>query len=243
MKKVYLLAIPFLITSCTNDEDEGIKFNYPDNYEFTRNNESSVSYSGQTTRIAMAEEIISALKNTEKSATGNKNMFGHQKDAEDFSDANLNASDKSVRSKTAASNDYYSANTTDASSIKSEFDGWIDTQVDDVYPKWDNDATKGNAGQLQQLDGTVRYIDGRGLELNQMFNKSLIGALIVDQIANNYLSASVLDAGDNKADNSGGVLASGKKYTTMEHKWDEADIYTVQKLMLLLRNWERQLLK
>ena len=66
MKKVYLLAIPFLITSCTNDEDEGINFNYPDNYEFTRNNESSVSYSGQTTRIAMAEEIISALKNTEK---------------------------------------------------------------------------------------------------------------------------------------------------------------------------------
>ena len=45
---------------------------------------------------------------------------------------------------------------------------------------------------------------------------------MVDQILNNYLSTSVLDAGDNRANNDADVLEDGKDYTSMEHKWDEA---------------------
>ena len=45
---------------------------------------------------------------------------------------------------------------------------------------------------------------------------------MVDQILNNYLSPSVLDEASNISDNDGNVLESGKNYTAMEHKWDEA---------------------
>ena len=45
---------------------------------------------------------------------------------------------------------------------------------------------------------------------------------MVDQIVNNYISTSVLDAGNNILDNDNAVVAEGKNYTTMEHKWDEA---------------------
>ena len=45
---------------------------------------------------------------------------------------------------------------------------------------------------------------------------------MVDQMLNNYLSLSVLDEADNKANNSAGVLDGTNNYTTMEHKWDEA---------------------
>ena len=70
--------------------------------------------------------------------------------------------------------------------------------------------------------GSTRYVNGQGLEYNQAYLKALIGALMVDQMLNNYLSTGVLDAASNVADNDGDVVASGKNYTTMEHKWDEA---------------------
>jgi len=46
--------------------------------------------------------------------------------------------------------------------------------------------------------------------------------LMVDQILNNYISTSVLDAGSNKDNNNNDIVVDGKGYTNMEHKWDEA---------------------
>lgn len=150
-------------------------------------------------------------------------MFAHVEGANDFSDPDLNASNKNIRSKTAASADYFSANTTDAMAIKADFDSWISAQVNDVFPNWNTMAEAGTAGQIQEAGGgSVRYVNAKGLEYNQAVAKSLIGALMADQILNNYLSTSVLDAGDNRANNDADILADGKNYTTMEHKWDEA---------------------
>jgi hypothetical protein len=44
---------------------------------------------------------------------------------------------------------------------------------------------------------------------------------MTDQIINNYLSASVLDAESNVENNNNDVLDGDEPYTTMEHKWDE----------------------
>jgi hypothetical protein len=135
----------------------------------------------------------------------------------------LNASSKNVRSKTAASADYFSSNSTDANAIKADFDSWISLQVSDVFPNWGNTAEPGIAGGLQEFGGgSTRYVNEKGLEYNQAFAKSLTGALMTDQILNNYLSSAVLDAGDNVTNNDNDVLDDGKNYTTMEHKWDEA---------------------
>ena len=230
MKKLVLAltAITTLgLTSCSNDDDNGtehiIDLIVPDTYTFNRNGNTSVSFSGQTTRILMGEEIISAIKNTSKTEAELDAMFAHVEGANDFTDVDLNTSGKSVRSKTAASSDYFSANTTDANAIKADFDGFIADQVNEVFPNWGTTATAGIAGNLQEAGGgSTRYMNGKGLELNQAFNKGLIGALMVDQMLNNYLSTSVLDAGDNRANNDAGTLDGDKNYTTMEHKWDEA---------------------
>lgn len=195
----------------------------PATYSFLRDGVTTVSYSGQSTRIAMGQEFVSALKDETKTESQLDAMFDHQEGASDFSDPNLNASSKNIRSKTAASADLFSANTTDATAIKNQFDSWIAEQVSDVFPNWTADASIGVAGKIQEAGGgSTRYVNGKGLELNQAINKGLIGGLMADQMLNNYLGSAVLDAGTNTVDNDEKTLSDGKNYTTMEHKWDEA---------------------
>ncbi len=213
-----------LFTSCDNDDEATMNsVTAPATYTFERNAESTVSYSGQSTRIAMGEEILDAFKDSSLNEASIDAMFAHAEGDSDFLDTSLNASDKSVRSKVAASADFFAVNTTDATAIKGDFDGFIASQVNDVFPAWANVASAGVAGQLQEAGGgSTRYISDKGLEYNQAFAKSLIGALCTDQIVNNYLSPAVLDAGDNILDNNNDIVATGKTYTNMEHKWDEA---------------------
>jgi hypothetical protein len=116
-----------------------------------------------------------------------------------------------------------SSNATLAAIIKEDFDSWIEDQATNVFPNWSATASAGNAGQLQQAGGgSIRYINGKGFELNQVVSKGLIGGLMTDQILNNYLSPAVLDEGSNRENNNNDVVEDGKSYTTMEHKWDEA---------------------
>jgi hypothetical protein len=76
-------------------------------------------------------------------------------------------------------------------------------------------------GQIAE-GSTARYVNAKGLEYDQAFVKGLLGALMTDQILNNYLSTAVLDAGQNIENNTNEITEEGKDYTTMEHKWDEA---------------------
>ena len=223
MKKVILsLAIVATLISCNSNDDENPTVS-PSSYSFSRNGESTVSYGGQTTRIQMGEELLDALKVHTETATSLNGKFAHSEGNIDFSEASLNASDKSIRSKTAASTDFFSANSTDASTIKTQFDTWISSQVTEVFPNWNTNASAGVAGQIQQAGGgSLRYINAKGLEYNQAINKGLIGALVVDQILNNYLSTAVLDEASNRTDNDNETLDGDHNYTTMEHKWDEA---------------------
>jgi hypothetical protein len=226
MRKV-LLSIGCVVSlmACTETDPEPqiIETVAPATYSFERAGASSVSFGGQTTRIEMGGEFVSALKSTSETVASLNAKFAHTAGANNFSDADLNASSKSVRSKVAASTDFYASNTTDAAAIKADFDSWIEAQVTEVFPMWDMDASAGNAGQIQEAGGgSIRYVSAKGIEYNQLINKGLIGALMVDQILNNYLSPAVLDAASNVADNDVESLNDGKNYTTMEHKWDEA---------------------
>ncbi|MBZ9627899.1 DUF4856 domain-containing protein [Psychroflexus sp. CAK57W] len=230
MKKSNLITSLFLsftvllLISCEDDDTVNVPvLETPETYSFERNGNSTVSYGGQTTRIMMGNELDGALKNTSHTETELISMYAHQEGDADFSDADLNASGKSLRSKTAASKDYFSANTTEALAIRNQFDEWISSQVTEVFPNWNTMAAPGQAGQIQEAGGgSVRYVNAKGLEYNQAVLKSLIGALMTDQMLNNYLSTSVLDEGNNIENNNNEITEEGKNYTTMEHKWDEA---------------------
>ncbi|CAM1354085.1 MULTISPECIES: DUF4856 domain-containing protein [Tenacibaculum] len=226
MKRVIFSAVAIfaiMFSSCSSDEVVTPPVEAPATYVFNRGGNTSVSYSGQTTRIKMAEELVSALKVSTNTKAKLDGMFTHAAGNNDFTDATLNTSSKNVRSKTAASADYFASNTTEANAIKAKFDGYISSQVSEVFPNWATNAVAGTAGKIQEAGGgSTRYVNAKGLEYNQAFAKSLIGALMVDQMLNNYLSKKVLDEATNVADNDAGTLATGKNYTTMEHKWDEA---------------------
>ncbi|UII75148.1 DUF4856 domain-containing protein [Flagellimonas sp. HMM57] len=215
-----------LLVSCSDDDSDDsnpdeITIDNPATYVFTRNGESTVSFGGQTTRIKMGEELNDKLKDENTTEAMLDAMFAHEEGENNFSDPDLNASDKSIRSKTAASNDFFSDNTADQGLIRADFEDWIKKQVDDVFPRWNDAAAEGEAGQIADGSST-RYVSAKGLEYNQLVNKGLIGALMVDQALNNYLGKGVLDAGENIAQNDAGTVAEGENYTTMEHKWDEA---------------------
>lgn len=228
MKKVFLSIAIFsaLFISCSNDDDSIEVMNNveaPATYEFARNGNSTVNFEGQTTRIKMAQELNSALRINTNTAAQLLGKFAHVQGNADFTDAGLNASDKNIRSKFAASKDFFASNTTVSNVLKSQMDTWISEQATIVFPNWNVTATAGTAGQIQQSGGgAIRYVNTKGLELNQAIAKSLIGGLMADQIINNYLSTSVLDEASNIENNNNGVLDDGTSYTTMEHKWDEA---------------------
>ena len=219
-----------LMVSCSSDDsddvdpnvpgDPGATIDNPTTFVFQRNGESTVSFDGQTTRILMSEEIIDKLTDELTTAQVLEDMFAHQEGANDFTDTDLNASDKSVRSKVAASFDFFTSNATDQALIRTDFENWIRTQVDEVFPNWNVAAEAGVAGQIADGSST-RYITEQGLEMNQVFNKSLIGALMVDQILNNYTSSNLLDSFE--AANDAETLVEGKNYTCLLYTSDAAD--------------------
>jgi len=228
LKKLFLpiLLVATAISCDVSDSDSDTDLETPATYEFTRNGESTVSFTGQTARIRMAMELNDAMMDFDNSTEElllqmYRNQTADGGDANPFSESSLNEETKSVKEKVAASLDYFSSNTAVSAQIKSDFEVWISGQVNEVFPNENVLAEPGVAGQL--ADGaTARFVNAKGLEYDQMVAKGLNGALMADQMLNNYLSVSVLDAGTNREDNDNGVLVDGTNYTTMEHKWDEA---------------------
>lgn len=225
MKKIALFAVVagLTLSSCNSDDVELPEDNIlkvPQNYTFERGNASTVNFDGQTTRLQMSAEILTSFNDFENAtAESLSDMFANENSP--FSSAALNESSKSVKSKVAASKLYFSTNTVESTEIKNDFEAFIEEQMNVVKANKDLLAEPGMAGQIA-AGSSERYVNGKGLELNQAFAKSLIGGLVLDQIINNYLSNEVLDEGDNRINNENEVVEEGTNFTTMEHKWDEA---------------------
>ena len=212
------------MASCTSEDDtiitEENSIEVPATYKFERDGATTVSYSGQTTRLEMAKELIGSFNDFDtETAASLSNMFSNENNP--FEKTALNESSKSIKSKVAASTLYFSANTVESNEIKADFEEYISVQMGEVKTSQNELAEPGVAGQIADGDG-FRFVNGKGLEMNQAFAKSLIGALLVDQMLNNYLSQPVLDEADNRTNNDAGITEEGSNYTTMEHKWDEA---------------------
>ena len=135
----------------------------------------------------------------------------------------LNVSSRQLRNTTADSDDYFIrvSNAAEAAEIRALFDSFITRQADEVFPAINSVATAGNAGQLSDGSST-RFVNANGLEFNEVFEKGLIGALILDQVVNNYISPTFLDNGDNRATNDARTPRNDSGTDTqMEHQWDE----------------------
>ena len=225
---LFILLATFLFSCDINDNntDADNDIDVPSTYDFTRNGQSTVAFSGQTARIKMSDELFSAMSDFDNTTEElllqmYRNQTQDGGNVDPYSEANLNSSDKSIKSKVAASRDYFSSNASLSADVKNDFETWLSGQVNNVFPNRNQLAEPGVAGQI--ADGSrERYINAQGLEYDQMVAKGLNGALMADQMLNNYLSQAVLDEGSNREDNDNGTPDGDSNYTTMEHKWDEA---------------------
>jgi len=213
LKKIWVLFLGIIFIACDDSTDPvSITVTPPATYAFDRDGTTTVSYSGQSSRLEMAGELSVWLNTPTKTKTELVNMFDN---GAGFGNPGLAASGKKLGNKTASSSQA-------SSTVKPQFDAMIDDVTSNVFPNVANDASDGTPGTYTDPDGgrTV-IINGKGHEINQLFTKGLMGALVCDQIIWGYLTAGKLDAGTNKADNDAGTVVEGKNYTQMEHYWDE----------------------
>ena len=187
-----------------------VQVEIPYSYEFARAGKSTVSYSGQTSRLNMADELYAALNTNTFTKAQMLEMFN---EVTGFADATLNSSGKKMGNKTAGS-------PLASATVKPLFDAMITDFADNVIPNWATDAANGQAGVLTDATRTI-HVNAKGHEIDQTFIKGIIGAMNVDQIINNYITPYQLDSGTRTSDNDNNTLSSGKDYTDMEHKWDE----------------------
>lgn len=247
MKKILIpvLSLALLATSCKKENTvpstpSNLKIPYTSltatsNYKTTfvdAAGKTTVDFSGQTTRINMLKEMDAHMKagtSADIDATKLINMFRNQNTP--FASADLNAAtDKVISSKTAQS---FSA--TEADAERQRFIGYFN-ELERISKMNGQTAAQGKAGVL----GTNRLVDEKGFELSQFVQKGLIGAMMLDQIANIYLGTDKQSA-DNTTPN------EGKNYTAMEHHWDEAygyltsnDTYPIKGSESFLGEYARQ---
>lgn len=225
-----LLAFTSLFVSCSDDDqpisEPTFDYTVPTTYSFERNGVTSVDYSGQYSRILMLDEMGNYIKN--QAASGNivdenlmNQMYSNTNNS--FSSEALNSSGKQLANKTAASYDYFTLFQGGGSSAEQ-------VAVKALFQSTFTDANLASQGNVAAAGVAGNYIDGsskrlfaaNGLEPQQVFLKGMMGANMLDQVVNNYLSASKLDEGANKENNTNKVLEANQTYTTMEHAWDEA---------------------
>ena len=214
LKQILVMFLGIFFFACEDDTEEVVEVvvTPPATYAFERNGQSTVSFSGQSARLEMAAELGTWLNTPMKTAADLDAMFN---DGTGFGNPALAASGKKLGNKTASSS-------IASSTVKPQFDALIVDVTTNVFPNVANDASAGTPGTYTDAGGgrTV-IINGKGHEINQLFIKGLMGALVCDQIIWGYLSTGKLDGGTNVADNDAGTLVDGKSYTTMEHYWDE----------------------
>ncbi|MGK7394884.1 MAG: DUF4856 domain-containing protein [Candidatus Cyclobacteriaceae bacterium M3_2C_046] len=203
-----ILLVVLFTVSCDDNETSPV-LDVPSNYEFARNGQSSVDYSGQLTRRDMLAEMKSELSKGDQgqivSAQKLLDMFKNQNNA--FAEANLNAADKQLENKTFLAD------------IQWFQDLFLQAeQASQVVSNSDQMAEAGKVGLLERgTSGKYILVNEKGWEFTQFIEKGLMGATFLHQIYNVYLTDERIGE-----DVENETTEEGKNYTPLEHHWDEA---------------------
>lgn len=195
---------------------------------------STVDFSGQTTRQDMIAELDSVMKIATGSyaakgvpaapveASQLSNMYANS--GSPFRNDALNAAaDKQLKGKTAGS---FTA--VDAETERSVFEFWL-SRVATASNSFDKTAADGQAGIAVSNSGSKYLVDEFGIEYGQLIQKGLIGAVMMDQMLNVYFGSEKLSLDNSKT-------AEGKNYTAREHSWDEAYGYLTKNPVYPMQN-------
>lgn len=232
------LALSLAITACKKDKDDPtpaepgyrttkVDYNaltattsYNSPLFFDNNGDSTVDRTEGRVRLRMLKAIDaygkSAASETKAiSATALAGMFENTNNSFIAPYTDLNSSTLQLKSVTASS-----FSQADQESVHED----IIMAFDAIAEASESAAETAEAGKAGKLGNYL--VDEYGIEWIQVISKSLIGGLQLDYIGNVLLSSG-LDANNTQ-------LVAGKKYTQLEHNWDEAygfltvnDIYAV----------------
>lgn len=207
MKKIFLsITTLALLAACTKETSSNN--DTPSTYSFNRNNQTSVSYSGQTQRLNMLTEMGDYMKlahtlgrpiSADTLVAMYKNEFGF-----------TGVYTKNLFSKTFANDQQFfidqmtamaqaSTATTNAAPGKAGV-------LNEEYPQA---GTAESAGYL---------VNENGLEYRQLILKRMMGAVFFHQAMEVYFGEDHMN--DHGSDNQ--TVEDGKNYTAMEHHYDEA---------------------
>lgn len=209
MKKIIVtcLAASIALVSCKKKEEikeENITKTdvLPQTYNF-----DNVSYSGQTARLDMLEIMVAELKkaNDGNLVDGNAllNMFANA--GNPFNNLALDTSGKQLKNKC-----YNNVGANDVAFFEN-----LLSEQGNLSSQAGNTWSAGYPGVA--TSGTKKYfLDSNGVELTQLFEKGIMGAVFYYNICEVYTRPGKIgDAVDNSSVTSG-------KGTDMEHHWDEA---------------------
>lgn len=208
-----ILILSLLITSCdisdSNSNNNSI-IEAPENYEFTRDGESTVAYPGQTDRLKMIEEMKSYI------ATANSGkVISEQALLDMFENANGDGggnfsftSDRQLKNKIF-----------DPDLDENLFENiFADAATASENGSAGVRAENGTAGLLEREDsGSDILVDERGREFTQLVEKGLMGAVFYNQIFNVYLTDERIGPSVENEE-----TREGANYTDKEHHFDEA---------------------
>ncbi len=198
--KILAIIAVFGLSACEKDEEKNPTSTYtvPSTYSF-----ENISYTGQTQRIAMLDELVLVARSgnttgTTVSATKLREMYANVNNP--FANNELNTSGKQIKDKTFLGD-------------RALFEAYFDT-LESVSASAQS-GSNGVAGRITTLDGTSTYLfDERGVEYKEVIEKGLYGALLYYQMTSVYLANEKMNV-----DNETVVAGQG---TAMQHHWDEA---------------------
>lgn len=203
-KNLALASIAMVSFSACNQDDNGDQLEVPATYEFLRDGTSSVSYTGQTQRLDMLAQMSTYLKTANTvdapalDANVLKDMFRNENNP--FSETYS----KNLITKCFAPDTAMFLQFMDEAAAISAASGTASEGTAGVLIDGSSDPTKGYR------------VNENGLELTQVIEKGLMGAVFYYQAMEVYLSSDRMSTGGNEQ------LVDGKNYTNMEHYMDEA---------------------
>ena len=199
-----MAASVFVFSGCDTDENPTNELEVPSTYVFERDGSSSVSYTGQTNRMDMLAQLTNLMKtantlgNAPLDAQQLLNMFRNENNPFPVT-YSQKLSDKCFPADVAM------------------FEGWLQELAANSAVQ--QPASEGNAGVLVEgsSDPTTGYIvNENGIEIIQLVEKGLMGAVFYYQAMELYLTADRMGTTGNDA------LVDGQNYTNQEHWFDEA---------------------
>ena len=146
-------------------------------YSFDRDGESSVSFGGQTARLNMADELYDGMNSNESTVDVLLQQFNQ---GTGFADPALDESGKNVGGKVASG-----CLNEENAEAKEALVAMIKDYAENVIPAWNDQAADGSPGILSDSARTIQ-VNSKGWEVDQTFQKSLIGSFVLDHIAHEY---------------------------------------------------------